>query len=265
MTLILSSSEIIHQLRIHIIKMRREEKIMLWGSVLGNIFTLPLDFIKTQKQVENPEKSFKLRKYFTGTSIVVLRSTIYSSLLNFLYSSPVENYKIGLIAGASAIYTILTPLDHILVKLQTSHIDPDARSIARVARRIVAGGIGKMYLGYQANFLKSFSIFSTALITDTAFYPYESLRFKWYFIWFIQIPIAVVSLPFDMIKTQYQRCYADPSSTDSRAYQCLIDIYNKQGISAFYRGLSFYYLRGVIPCMGLTSIHAYYGGKANRY
>jgi Mitochondrial carrier protein. len=143
--------------------MKLEDSIV-YGGILGQILTLPLDYIKTQHQIYNKSPQSRLVK-FIGFETVLLKLFSSSYIKMFLYTNLGHESIINLSLANIAITSFLTPLDHILTKLQTKYLNSELKlkNFYDCSKYIYRQyGLSGFYIGVIPNFLKNltFSIAS---------------------------------------------------------------------------------------------------------
>ena len=153
--------------------------LLLNGIFIGNVLTLPLDFLKTQMQIQNNAKMPSFFKRYIGVEALMLKSWMQIYINNCLYSYLGKDNKIGLVIGSSIIIPILTPLDHILTKLQTTTLDKNANKMNNIYQTvkyiISTHGTKGLFRGIEANFFKNFTFLTSSLASDIPMLPYYNI------------------------------------------------------------------------------------------
>ena len=216
---------------------------MYIGTItLSAIISLPVDFIKTQIQLTGAVKKQPWRNLFIGADTVLVKSLIFLNLRRRLLKTTYESEKLFLISKFSVLAFILSPFDHILVKLQTKHMTDNAK-ISNTWNTFwdiySKGGLRGLYRGSPANSFKFFSFMVASEMSNLALVEYYIIFWKYFLGMVALIPATIASHPFDVIKAHQQHY----SSEKKTAYQTCLNIYSQRGLSGFYLGLGQAYAR----------------------
>ncbi|OMJ78592.1 hypothetical protein SteCoe_21572 [Stentor coeruleus] len=247
------------------------------AGLLANLVSLPLDYTKTHIQVHNtlPKPSIFLR--YIGLEVVLFKYLIFYNLRQCFQKLIPEDNKSLLLFSSSLSYFLLTPFDHILVKLQTKNLQTNKLSnIMNTSIFIVKKyGISGFFLGGLPNTLKCCAFGAASMNFDTTLYPYHVILWKYFLIMATMIPAVVFSHPFDVVKTHMQKnvLNVDGNQKDfemnkigreagreyTRFSECCVDLYKKYGMKVFYRGIYHAYARAIfIVAAPVTAFEIYH-------
>lgn len=218
------------------------DTLYLGTITLSTIISLPVDFIKTQLQLTGSIRNQPWRHQFIGADTVLLKSLIFLSLKKKLLKSTYESDKLFLISRFSVLAYVLSPFDHILVKLQTRHMRENAK-VSNTWNTFLdiysKEGLRGLYKGGPANFFKFFSYMVAGEMSNLALVEYYVVFWKYFLAMVALIPATIASHPFDVIKA-HQQYY---SSENKTAFQTCLNIYSQRGLSGFYLGMGQAYAR----------------------
>ena len=154
----------------------REVLLIPASSMLAELVTHPMDFIKTQKQYHKTNIStidiFKnvlrkdgIRGFYSSAPPAIVRHWIYTTTRVGLYerlrsedSAFVSKFLAGSVAGGIA-QLIASPTDLVKVKLQTKALSNNKRSAYEIIKNIYkTGGVRGFYYGWKPNVARAVTV-----------------------------------------------------------------------------------------------------------
>ena len=214
-------------------------------ALVGVGLTLPLDFMKVQVQTSKSSVVPSISKMI-GLELALGKSITNIALKSLIFSQLEYNKStVSLVSVTAALATLTTPLDNLLVKLQTQHL---GKNIS------IRNGIESynhfntsIFRGWEANIFKAttFAIFLQAglLMNKTAPDNYFS---NIGYIGVGSLLASVVSNPFDLIRVNMQKCAEEGVKEVSGFVDCISHINATSGIAGFYRGFGLYFTRNFL-------------------
>jgi solute carrier family 25 (mitochondrial oxoglutarate transporter), member 11 len=230
-----------------------------------------------------------IKSIYAGYSAAIARQVVYGSsrlgffrvFSNSLKSSETETLSIGkkIIAGLSAGFVaswIGNPCEVALIRMQSDSTLPIAQQrkytgiFNAISRIIKEEGVLKLWTGSSSTITRAMSL--NAAMLATADQVKEDVRpyvgeFQAVVISSVVAGVAasVASLPFDAIKTRLQKQVPNPT-TGILPYKGFLDcakqIAEKEGLSAFYKGLGTYIIRisphAIITLVVLDFLNGYF-------
>lgn len=225
--------------------MYSEERLLVTGVILGSCLTIPWEFMKIQKQVDNAGRGYSIMKYFTAAGPQTARTGL-TLLINYAMERNVGLERpFTMIFGSSALLSLFTPIDYFVVKKQTGQWDTSGNLWKKAN--------GSFFIGYFSTFFKYSTLLTTAYYMGTPIYPYYNLFWAFSIVMITQIPLTAVSYPFDTITTHLQHTGKYKGIAD-----CYAEIYKTRGFFGFYQGVEYYYLRKTANNVILISLLAYF-------
>jgi len=229
-------------------------------------------------------------QFFVGTSAALYRTTLYTFVRMGLYARLYKHimrdeprtrmslfnksYAMALSSGVAAL--VSNPFELVFLRQQadtyegTAHKRNYRNPIAAISQIRAEGGNGALFTGAKANFLK------VALLNATMVAPFEVIRawlkrgfgdwavFNLFAAGIAAVPAAMLSLPFDNIKTKLQN---QPAAVNGRlqyngVLDCAHQTFAKESYKGFYRGFGAYYMRvtphAIFALLTLDFVHKVY-------
>lgn len=247
------------------------------AGLFGNLISLPLDYTKTHIQVHNTHPKSRLFLRYIGLEVVLFKHLIFYKLRQKFHKTIPEDNKSLLLLTTSLSYFLLTPFDHILVKLQTQNFQTHQLSNIIDASKFILKkhGISGFFIGGLSNILKSFAFGVASMSFDTTLYPFHVILWKYFLVMAAFIPPIVFSHPFDVVKTHMQKNLLNNERNQknfemnkisveagreyTRFSECCVDLYKRFGMKVFYRGIFHAYAKLVfVAVMPVTAFEIYH-------
>lgn len=225
------------------------EVFEILSSALAATMTLPLDYRKVCRQVGTSPMS-GYRPGYIGWDVCAAKFLGTGSVKLLLFTT-IFNYQNTLLSSIllPGAYALLTPLDHILVKLQTQGLISGLKIQGLPEAYRIASSNG-LFRGVEACYAKGLVYYAVF-----AMFRVEKLDQSWHKmlnITFAATAANLVSLPLDFIRVNMQKC-----GSTADIVKVTTEAYNTLGISGFYKGTGAAVSRSVLSlviCIFLSSM-----------
>lgn len=222
------------------------EAIGVFANIVGATLTLPLDLSKVWSQAGSCVTKSAVSGY-VGYEICAAKSFTLTLARMALYKTVLDrSSSFGDYFLLPVIYSLFTPFDNALAKIQTQNMVKDVK-IANAVEAFKAANSSGIFRGIEAQFLKGLTI-SGVFALSPIFYEGPSAD-AW--VIFANFSAAyslgtILANPFDLIRVNMQKC-----GSTSSFIKIVSETYNAQGILGFYRGIGPATARTVLS-LGLT-------------
>jgi hypothetical protein len=225
------------------------------GGLVAGLVSLPLDYVKTQLILNGKAEKRPLVQKFIGLDALFFRNALFFKLRHKIFKATKEEDKGLLIATTVFLGFFLSPLDNIVVKLQTHEGNQVSNIINTTNFILKSEGLKGLYIGAVANSLKIATFVVSGVVSNNTIFPFHVILWKYFLIMTAMIPQMAFSHPFDVIRTHLQRWEGKKCGI----LECTADLYGKYGIRGFYRGIVQAYARNCF-IMGatVTSLEMYH-------
>jgi hypothetical protein len=208
------------------------DAIGVLANVIGTTLTLPLDLSKVWSQAGSCVTKSAVSGYI-GYEICAAKSLTLTLTKAILLKTLIDDKSsFTSFAVVPVIYSLFTPLDNALVKIQTQNMAKDTK-IGNALEAFKAASNAGMFRGVEAQFLRGLTI-SGAFASLPLFYSGPPGN-VWVTLANFSVAYSLGTIfahPFDLIRVNLQKC-----GSTSSFMQVVSETYKAQGFLGFYRGV----------------------------